>query len=281
MNKIIKRISSISLCFIILMVAASSCKSAKSATSNNNYSNVSIDKRYETVTSGYATWETFTSSGKIGFSMGDGNAQTMTMQIKMKRGEYISVSLRPLLGIEVGKLYISRDSIIVVDKYHKYYVAEDVSTLTAGIPFSLENLQDVFLNRAFILNQGTLTRYDQGKTTLDKGINGTWSITPKDKVMGHNYSFSFNSDNQLISLTLLDEDGVKPYSVSYGNFIVSANGSWMAQDMLIKIQLGDKVIGLVNNLNLSSCQWNKGSIEQKPSPSGYKRIPLTDFIQAF
>lgn len=54
---------------------------------------------------------------------------TMTMT----RGKDISISMR-VLGIEVATLYITGDSVIALDKWHKYYLAESVESLLGGCP---------------------------------------------------------------------------------------------------------------------------------------------------
>ena len=68
-----------------------------------------------------ADWSSFKSGGNAELKMG-GKSMSSSMHIRMKRGKAIYVSLRPYIGIEVAKMVISGDSILLVDKLHKRFI---------------------------------------------------------------------------------------------------------------------------------------------------------------
>ena len=67
-------------------------------------------------------WQTMQTGGNIKLSAG--SSFSSSVQVRMVRDKAIFISLRPMLGIEVGKLVITADSLYAVDKVHKRYIAE-------------------------------------------------------------------------------------------------------------------------------------------------------------
>jgi len=120
-----------------------------------------------------ADWQTMQTSGNIRLSAG--STFSSSIQVRMVRDQAIYISLRPVLGIEVGKLIITADSLYAVDKVHKRYIAEKVSLLTGGIPVTVSDVQNIFLGRPFIIGKGTLSEDTKAYMTVsNEGDAGSW-----------------------------------------------------------------------------------------------------------
>ena len=55
-------------------------------------------------------------------------------QIKMINGEYIQISVQPLLGIEMFRIIMTKDSLIVVDKINSVVARESISKISDKLP---------------------------------------------------------------------------------------------------------------------------------------------------
>ena len=132
------------------------------------------------------------SKGKVTLTAGAGKTVSSSMQMKMIAGRSISISVRPLLGIEMARLYIANDEIIILDRYHKIYVREKASVLTSGVPVDINTLQDILLGRPHILGKGTFTAALAGDVMLTAD-NGTVKLTPVEQYDGFNYAYVFSA----------------------------------------------------------------------------------------
>ncbi len=67
----------------------------------------------------------------------------------------ISLSVQPLLGIEMLRIDLTPEQILVVDKMNRRYVEMNYTELGAmtGLPLTYRDLQAVFLNRMFVIGK--------------------------------------------------------------------------------------------------------------------------------
>ena len=254
--------------FSIFILAFVSCKSSHKATVENEYKGLS--EIFDNVTGSYGNWDTFTASGK--FSISFGKSFSSSMQLKMVKGKSISVSIRPLLGIEMGRLYITGDSVYVIDKINKQYFAEKITSLTKDFPFDINVLQNILLNRIFIIGEGYLSPSMKNKVNINDIGSGIWNVTPKRQQNGFSYSFLMNKTN-LSSLEVLPDNLSKPYSILYENFQSSATGT-IASIILVEASSSTKNYSLKLNLDTNRINWESPVNESVSIGSNYKRIPL-------
>ncbi|NCC98209.1 MAG: DUF4292 domain-containing protein [Bacteroidia bacterium] len=59
------------------------------------------------------------------------------------------ISIQPFLGIEMGRLHFAKDSIILIDHYHKEYASGSYKDLSSNMLLSYEMIQALLFNRVF------------------------------------------------------------------------------------------------------------------------------------
>ena len=67
--------------------------------------------------------------------------------LKMIRDSVIILSVQPLAGIEMGRARITKDSIIVIDRFNSRYFAENIKSIAQVSDFNF--LQSLFCNQIF------------------------------------------------------------------------------------------------------------------------------------
>ena len=221
-------------------------------------------------------WQTMQTGGNIKLSAG--SSFSSAIQMRMVRDEAIYISLRPVLGIEVGKLIITADSLYAVDKVHKRYLAEKVSILTSGIPVTVKDVQDIFLGRPFIIGQGTLDEALKSQvTTSNEG--GKVTITANSQYKGHGYAFSFDKSNRITALNIVPTgSSAAAYQVKYSDVKKTTAGN-IAHGIDANATVEKKKMAF--SLSYKNIDWNEQVKIDRNIPSGYTRMSARDLFSMF
>ena len=223
--------------------------------------------RLSAIAMSFGTWKTMKAGGSV--SLSGSQSFSSSMQMRMIKDKSIYISVRPLGMVEVAKLVITGDTLIVIDKLHKRYLCENVKLITNGLPASVSTLQDLFLGRAFILGKGTLSSGMTGDVTLTH-VDGSYLVQPKQQYQGFNYDFKFDQDNKILSLEVTPAAaGASAYSVNYSDVSKTVAGNVAGQiNVATKLNKADFKF----KLEYSSFTWNDDVKIDTQLPSNYKRI---------
>ena len=220
-------------------------------------------------------WQTLQTGGNIKLSAGSNFSSAI--QVRMVRDEAIYISLRPMRGIEVGKLIITADSLYAVDKIHKRYIAEKVSILTSGIPVTVTDVQDIFLGRPFIIGKGTLS--EALKSQMTASNESPIVLTAKESYKGYGYSFSFDKNNRISSLDIVPTgSSTAAYQVKYSDVRDTKAGN-IAHAINVAASIEKKKMAF--SLSYKDIDWNGKVKIDKDIPSGYSRMSAKDLFSMF
>lgn len=250
----------------VTLLIATSCKTSQKA-SVVEYK--SEDQRYNAVVNSYKDWSTLSTGGKV--AIAGEQSFSSSMQLRMVKGKSISISIRPLLGIEMARIFITADSIYIIDKYHKMYVAEKITNFTQGLPLDINLLQDAFLNRVFIIGRGELTHSMHNMVEIKETGTQTWDIVPKNQLPEFIYSFAMNLSNNLTALNIMPEESQLPYSITYEDFKTTDIGT-LASVVAITASQGTRSFSLKLNIDTSKIRLGETFNDSFDINPNYKRI---------
>lgn len=193
---------------------------------------------------------------------------TSAINVRMERDKSIAISLRPLLGIEVGRLVITGDTLLVIDKLHKQYICENVSLLTNGLPANVSTLQDIFLGRPFILGKGSIVDHWNDAITVPN--DNEYKLTPYEQQKGFEYEFNFNRNFDILNLCVTPA-GAKStdYKVEY-NDVKKTDAGYVAHQLNINTMIKSHALGLAVKYN--DINWNQSIKIDTAIPQGYKKV---------
>lgn len=230
------------------------------------------------IANSFGAWTTLKAGGSV--TIGGGKSLSSSMQIRMERGKSIYISVRPMGIMEVGRLVITGDTLLVIDKIHKRYILESTKLLTSGIPLNVGTLQDIFLGRAFILGNGTLNSSMAGLVTL-ANVDGSYMVRPKEQYQGFEYDFKFDKNYHIKSLEVMpvvNSAPVATYSVDYSDVKATLAG-YVATKMKMATRIGKSPMSLA--LEYGGLTWNDNVVIDTKIPSNYTRISGSGLLNLF
>ncbi len=139
---------------LLILVLIPSCKSRKAATRNPEMTELSTDIRKLGEQVNTAAFEFEYLSIKAGGRFeGLGMQQNISLNIRMKRHEKVWISAQALLGIEVARALVTRDSVYIIQNlpsrdYREYSLDSFSSVLS--VPLSVTQLQDLLVGNPLL-----------------------------------------------------------------------------------------------------------------------------------
>lgn len=169
-------------------------------------------------------------------------------RLSMVQGRELLISLR-FIGFEVGQLYANTDSIWVVERYHKWYLAESLSALGARTGLNLSDIQGLLIGRPV------------RALPLIEGIEAVYKVD--------------EATSRLEGLGIL-RGGIPVFGIAYGPQ-VSTPGGVMASDFDFAAESGKFEVGGSISFSTGQARWNSGLKELKfQRPTTYRRIRLSE-----
>ncbi|MES1221882.1 MAG: DUF4292 domain-containing protein, partial [Bacteroidota bacterium] len=116
-----------------------------------------------------------TSSGKINIDYVDADDKNYNVNanLRMYKDSAIWISITAIFGIEGLRVYITKDSVKILDKQNKLYTGRSVSYLqeVAKLPLTLSVLQDLLIGNPVYLDSNIVSysRYDDHLSLLSIG----------------------------------------------------------------------------------------------------------------
>lgn len=271
---------------VIVAGAIAGCRSQKGGAEGSGSregvavpANTALNSRYTMLAESWKPW----SDMEVGVKLSLNSPARLNASGKawMKRGEWISISVR-MLGFEVATLWIDRDSVVAVDKFHKKYVSEPTSRLLGGSDVTIEEMQDVLTGRAFIVGRGTASVADRAKFDFKQAANG-WYLLPKVQPERFNYGFLASNTSNALRGAIIEVKDFGSVSASYKDLFESRNGGWFAQEVGIETSRGKKIAATLK-WDFNGAKFNTGVSKSCRIPDNCEKISmssLTSLLKSF
>lgn len=273
--KKVSKIAFVALATIIMILTG--CRSAKDATGAITATrHLSLNDLYTALTEQYSTWSDLNIPMKV--SLNSPQKISVSGRAYMTRNKSLMLSLR-VLGMEVMSMYITNDSIFATDKMHKYYLAESLSQITNEYPITVNDIQDLLLGKAFIIEKGTLDKSMKKLVKLSEISANYWAIEPKKAFGDFSYAFAANNASQITALAI-NKGEQSVVGCDYSEQKQSPSGT-VAEVINITLNHSKQPIQAAIKWDFNGAKWNSGSERTWKKPNGYTRITTEQLIKAF
>ncbi|HHW80759.1 MAG TPA: DUF4292 domain-containing protein [Bacteroidales bacterium] len=262
---------------LLLFVGVYSCKpkerivQAESELEDKTNSNL-----FEDILENEVRYSTFSSKLNMSFSTGR-KVLNSRATLRIVRNEAIQLSIQPIFGIEMFRLYIQPDCIIILDRMNKRYVQETYDDLNKEYPigFNFYTLQSLFTNALFIPEQSNVLIDDYRKFRYVQSSNN-YRLSGRDRISDIDYSFFVNGNDQ-ITLTQMYMPA-KKYSMewSYDEFSLVEK---LFFPLEMKVSASSEKINLNTSISLSSINFDESLTLDSSIPSSYTKVELKEVIK--
>ena len=261
----------------ILIIGVYSCKSTKRITqADTALEDKTSSELFNDVLHKGLEYTTFSSKLNMTISTG---TKTLSSKgsLKIVNNKAIQLSVQPLFGIEMFRLYVEPDHIIILDRMNKRYVKESFENIkgTSPMGFDYYTLQSLFTNKLFIPEKTSLSIQDYKKFKYAE-TEENYTLTARDKKSDVDYSFFINGNDQ-ITLSELSMPK-KDYSLqwNYNEFSLMDNQFFPYE---MKIEASTKKTKLNTSISLSSISLNDPMTLETSIPTSYTRVELKEVLK--
>lgn len=258
--------------FIVLLAFTTmftACKTSKIG--KPQHGKVGVERINQAIQSQFQ-YDYFTSKGDVEIETGT-NRISSKSELRMIRNEAIQLSAQPILGIEVARLGITTDTLIILDRMGKQYVAESLIPVKSLLPkeLNLETLQALLTNQLFTANDKKLSASD----FTSKEDGNKLLLVTKGKVV--NFEFTLNPEARLTETKVLSKNGNIIATCSYHDFKRIGDGQLFPHQVKVSFVLKGKPCVLkfrFANLNMSKKPEINLSV-----PGKYKQLKVEDLLK--
>ena len=275
--KIFKLSKYLIVLLMVLFVGIYSCKpkerivQAESELEDKTNSNL-----FEDILEKEVRYSTFSSRLNMSFSTGR-KVLNSRGTLRIVRNEAIQLSLQPIFGIEMFRLYIQPDCFIILDRMNKRYVHESIDDIKEEYPigFNFYTLQSLFTNALFIPEQTTISTNDYKKFKYSKSSNN-YLLSARDKKSSIDYNFYINGNDQITLAQMYMS--AKNYALdwSYNEFVLIER---LFFPLEMKILLASEKRKIDTSMYLSSISLDEPLTLDSSIPSSYTKVELEEVIK--
>ena len=271
--KTLTKIKILSLLLIGSLFFITSCKTTKKATTKS-YEAKEAKELFSLVADNSLEYQTFSGKMKASVRLGKNNVD-INAYLRIIKDEKLQLSLQmPILG-EMFKLAISKDSLILIDRMNKQFVAESMQDIkqTSSFDFNLNNLQALFTNQLFLAGKPAVTTADFQLFTINQEKEQAF-LTAKDKYI--NYTFTVDYTDHIKNSMMTGNSGKTTMNWSYDNFSPLENKRLFPMQMGMNLNSSTNKLSL--NLAFSKIDLDKDIEIDFNIPKKYNRITLAQAL---
>ncbi len=135
-----------------------------------------IRQGLENISKNTINYTTFSAKLNVDYSGTDAKNNNMNVNLRMYKDSAIWISITALLGIEGLRAYITKDSVKILNKQDKIYMARSVAFLqeVTALPLDLRTLQDILIGNPVFFDSTSVISYSRSGNTISLLSVGDW-----------------------------------------------------------------------------------------------------------
>lgn len=264
--------------FIALLLLLNGCKSKNIPTGGEIANTKELNEFVASMQSQEVKFNTLSAKLNVNLQLPD-KEMSSRVEMKLVKDSALQLSIQPILGIEIFRIELNKDSVKVMDRINKRYVAEGYSKLKEQftIDFNFYNLQALFINQLFVPGYKEMDSYLYKHFKLERNGLITW-LNTKDKT-DLQYLFKADNEEKLLSTQIEDPSGLYKLIWNYTNFQPVVSSCLFPRIMEISFMKGNSNQGGMD-ISYSRIQLDRTLNMDFSIPAKYKRITFAQVLKA-
>lgn len=198
--------------------------------------------------------------------------------IRMIKDRAIQISVQPLFGVEVLRLYIDTDTVIILDRMNKRYVEESLSSLKEFYPigFDFYTMQSILTNAPFVAGKNRVEDSDYSKFNYIQTSDLNYYLYSKDPESDIEYSFTVNGNDRITFTHLMQYEQQQSLQWTYDNFTILGNSSFPHR-MNARISAKSRIINA--DFLFSEIVTNEPIQITSQVPDSYSKVTIDEILK--
>ena len=215
-----------------------------------------------------------TFSARLNISLQSG--MSSRANIRIIRDEALRISVQPLLGIEMFRLYVTPEWVVMVDRMGRRYVQDPINSLQEIFPsgFDFYTLQALFTNALFVSNRNHVEQRDYRNFDISLTDDMQYFMQARDRRSGINYSFIVNGYDRITRANLVH--GNNSLLWDYDHFAIVGNHAFPHR---MNVSASTEARHASAEITFSNIATNEAFEIYPTIPNGFSRTSLSDAIR--
>ncbi len=166
-----------------------------------------------------SSFEYNTLSSKLNLNISSGRSSVSSRaNMRIIKDNALQFSIQPLFGVEMFRVHVTPDTLILLDRMNKQYVKEAIADLKKDYPvgFDFETLQALFSNHIFVSGKQNVEISDYTRFQIKKDSNMHYLLKATDEISDIDYSFTVDGNDRVWFTHLVHPE--KKYSLQWQYF---------------------------------------------------------------
>ena len=277
-----KQFTYYSLLLAGIIIFFSGCKTSRQeSAASGALTGMGKTERIESIQ--YQSVQFNTLSSSLRFSIKPGmnkNTTSVNAQLRIIRDKIIQLSLRlPLLGTEIGRITVTPEQILVIDRINKQYVSESIQNLkqTVAFDFDFYSLQALFTNQLFIAGKSSIAPKDFNSFNWSEDKSYV-KLNNTDN-QGIHYDFVSDFNNRIIQTEIYKNKAKATVNWLYKDFGATSGNRLFPMKMTVELTLPNDLITV--NFTFNSVNMDANFELDTSIPNNYQPVEMKQIIKFF
>ncbi|WP_436416038.1 DUF4292 domain-containing protein [Petrimonas sp.] len=264
-------------CTSLLIAGLNSCKSKRQIVAAAPVEEkVDVDL-FTDILNNQLNFKTFSSRLNLNLSSGTKSLSSKA-SLRIVKDKAIQLSVQPLFGVEMLRLYADPDSLVLLDRMNKRYVKESIEDVKKVYPvgFDFKTLQSLLTNQVFVSGQSDVIYSDYEKFSTGQVSDMYYLLKSVDKKSGIEYGFTIDGNDRIALTHLLEPKDNYSLNWKYDDFVKETYKTF-PHKMDVALASAKRKVNV--GLEFSGIALDEDFDLQISVPGSYTRATISDIVK--